>query len=232
MTRSHILVLSAISVLILATVIVCFWALNNYEVLNKGQILPYTDGFVYEILIAGKYSIYVEPEIRLRPDVFNATLLVGAAYISLTFAAIVFRFERPDLSEQLFFFLMMSIGMFYLSADELIGIHESIGHNMQFLMMLPGVERPDDLILASYGLFCLVFLFRFRGVLYRFKRSAKYFGLAFLFFVVAAIGDLAALGIEEISEVVSGAFVLAGVISCGITATENAVYGSGGKSES
>jgi hypothetical protein len=196
--------------------ILAYVALNDYQVVSKGQILPYTKGFIYEILVAGKYTIYVEPEIRLRGDVFNAAILVGVAYISMTFGSITYVREKPRISQLFLFFVVMSVGMFYLAADELLGIHESIGHNMQFLMALPGVSHPDDPIIAAYGVGALVFLYCFRSVLLQMRRSLRYFGLAIVFFVVAAVADLATLRFEEVAEIVSGIFILIGIVSFGL----------------
>jgi len=214
--HKQVLFLSLVSIAIISMAILAFWALNNYQVVNKGQILPYTEGFIYEILIAGKYTIYVEPEIRPRSDVFNAAILLGVAYISMTFSAIVFQRNNKPTSQRFWFFVTMSAGMFYLAADELFGIHESIGHNLQFLMTLPGLSHPDDLIVAAYGVFALIYLFYFRSTLLQMRRSLKYFGLAFLFFLVAAIADLATIGYEEIYEIISGVFILAGIVSFGL----------------
>ncbi|MHC4951894.1 MAG: hypothetical protein ACYTEU_13065 [Planctomycetota bacterium] len=217
MNYKQTLIFSGILVVVLGMAIFAYMFLHDYQVLNKGQILPYTDGYIYEILIAGKYKIYIEPEIRLRSDVFTAAILLGVAYISMTFASILYLREKSRISQRVLFCSIMSVGMFYLAADELLGIHESIGHNLQFLMSLPGLSHPDDLVIAAYGIGALVFLCCFRSVLAEMRRSLRYFVLALVFFVVAAISDLATLGfIEEIAELVSGILILVGIVSFGL----------------
>jgi len=220
MKYGRVFVFSGMAVAAFAIAVLSYWALHNYEVLNKGQILPYTDGLVYEILIDGKYKVYVEPEIRLRSDIFNAAILVGVAYIAMTFGSIIYRREKPMLTQRFWFFAVMSVGMFYLAADELLGIHESIGHNLQFLMAVPGISHPDDLIIASYGIGALGFLFYFRSILVQMRRSLKYFVLAFIFFCISAIADLASLGIEELAEVIAGIFIIVGIMYFGLAAIQ------------
>jgi hypothetical protein len=226
MNNKQILILSGILVVVLGMATFAYMFLHDYQVLNKGQILPYTDGYIYEILIADKYRIYIEPEIRLRSDVLNAAILLGVAYISMTFGSIIYLREKPSITQRFLFFVVMSVGMFYLAADELLGIHESIGHNLQFLMSLPGLSHPDDLIIAAYGIGALVFLYYFRSVLVQMRRSLRYFVLAFVFFVVAAISDLATLGFfEEIAEVISGILILAGIVSFGLESLQESDTG-------
>ena len=220
MKYRRVLILSGITIVVLTMAVIAYMVLNDYQVLNKGKILPYTNGYIYEILIAGKYTIYVEPEIRLRGDVFNAAILLGVAYISMTFGSIIYLREKPNVSQRFLFFVAMSVGMFYLAADELLGIHESIGHNMQFLMALPGVSHPDDLIIATYGIGAMVFLYYFRSILLQSRRSLKYFGLALIFFVVAAIADLATYRYEEIAEIIAGILILVGIMSFGMATLE------------
>ena len=183
--------------------------------MNKGNILPYTTGYIYELQILGKYRFYVEPEVRLTSDVVNAIILLGIAYISVTFASIVHALEGPGISSRLQFFVTMSVGTFYLAADELFGIHESLGHNMQFLLEIPGVHRPDDLIIAAYTIPALAFLYYFRSILLKARRPLLFFSAAVLLFVMAAIADSAASGIEEIAEIFVGILLLSGTISLG-----------------
>ena len=156
---------------------------------------------------------------------FNAAILLGVAYISMTFGSIIYLREKPSVSQRFLFFVAMSVGMFYLAADELLGIHESIGHNLQFLMALPGVSRPDDLIIATYGIGPLVFLYYFRSILLQMRRSLRYFGLAFIFFLVAAIADLATLGFEEFAEIIAGVLILVGIMSFGMAALQESETG-------
>jgi len=207
-------------VIMLAVAALGFFALQDYQVVNKGQILPYTRGHIYEILVFGKYSIFVEPEVYLSSDVFNAIIMLGVAYISLTFGTLVFRRERPVVSKEFLFFASMSVAMFYLAADELFGIHESLGHNLRFLAKIPGVSRPDDFIIGMYGVGALIYLYIFRGVFLSARRSFRYFGAALSLFIVAAFLDLTTLRFEEVVEVAASVLFLSGVLSLGFQVME------------
>ncbi len=213
-------VVIGLAIVLLALVVLGYFALHDYQVLNKGQILPYTRGYIYEIQVFGKYSIFVEPEVYLSSDVFNAAIMLGVAYISLTFGTLLYRRERPRVSKELVFFATLSFAMFYLSADELFGIHESLGHNLRYLAKIPGVSRPDDFIIALYGVGALIYLFVFRGVFLSARRSFRYFGAALAMFIVAALLDLAALRFEEVIEVIASVLFLAGVLSLGYQVME------------
>ena len=207
-------------VIMLAIAALGFFALQDYQVVNKGQILPYTQGYIYEILVFGKYSIFVEPEVYLSSDVFNAAIMLGVAYISLTFGTLLFRRERPVVSKEFLFFASMSFAMFYLAADELFGIHESLGHNLRFLAKIPGVSRPDDFIIGMYGVGALAYLYIFRGVFLRARRSFRYFGVALSLFMVSALLDLATMRFEEVVEVAASVLFLSGVLSLGFQVME------------
>jgi hypothetical protein len=216
MSTKHLLVVIGLAVFVLALLVIGFNALNDYEVLNKGRLLSYSEGFIYEILVFGKYAVYVEPEIRLTDDVFNAAILLGIAYISLTFGVLIYLQERPVFSRSFRFFATMSAGMFYLAADELLGIHESLGHNLQFLTRIPGVGRPDDFIITLYVAGGLAYLYCFRSVILQVRRSIKYFIAGFAVLVLAAIADLATLRFEEPLEIVASILFLSGVVSMGL----------------
>ena len=216
MSTRNIVVFIGLSVIVLALLLIGFGALNDYEVLNKGQLLSYSRGYIYEILVFGKYTVYVEPEIRLTSDVFNAAILLGIAYISLTFGAVLYHRERPAFSRPLAFLVTLSAGMFYLAADELLGIHESLGHNLQFLARIPGVGRPDDFIIALYAVGALFYLYFFRSVLSQVSRAFRYFIASAAALTLAAMADLATLRFEEPLEILASILLLAGVISLGL----------------
>ena len=62
-------------------------------------------------------------------------------------------------------FVTAGLGSAFLAADDLLGVHETIGHNLGFFASLPGIDHPDDLIVGIYGLAVLAFGWRHRGLL-------------------------------------------------------------------
>ncbi len=90
---------------LIVTVLIAFVGLmlKNYEVLEKGQLLDYTNGLIYKVRIFDKYTFFVELERhRLDRDVFNSYLLSGIAFISLTYAFLLFQFKRDPTKEKTF----------------------------------------------------------------------------------------------------------------------------------
>jgi hypothetical protein len=111
----------------------------------------------------------------------------------------------------------MSAGMFYLAADESFGIHETIGHNMQFLAEIPGIHYPDDFIVLVYGVVLLSFLFYYRNVYMNRRRPLIYFGTAVALFIGAAISDVIDFSLEEVVEIAVSISLLVGTMSLGIS---------------
>lgn len=189
---------------------------DNYEVIAKGELLDYTSGgTIYQVRLFDRFEFYAEPEVRPSDDVLVSIVLFGIGFIALTFAFLQYHSRRKSEDRVLPFFVVLSLGAMYLASDELFGIHESLGHNMQFLMLIPGVHRPDDMVIASYGIFALAFLAYFRKVLLKARGTLKYFVAAMVLFVMAAASDLVAGKAEEILEVLSVFVILFGTLAFG-----------------
>ena len=210
---------ASVGALLIAGILAVF-AINavteNYEIIQKGQILEYTSGKIYQVRLFDKFDFYAEPEVRPSNDVLVSVVLFGIGFIALTFAFLQYHSRRKAEDKVLPFFIVLSVGAIYLGADELFGIHESLGHNMQFLSRVPGVHRPDDMIIALYAIPALAFLVYFRKVLLKARGTLKYFVAAILLFLLAAASDLAAIGkIEEILEMLCVFVILFGTLAFG-----------------
>lgn len=77
------------TVLLLAPLAGLLGLLEDYEVVEKGQLLSHTGGLVYKIRIFGRYRLFVEPDHHLDKDTLNGFILVGIAFISLTFGVVL-----------------------------------------------------------------------------------------------------------------------------------------------
>lgn len=191
-------------------------ALENYEVVAKGELLDYTSGgTIYHVRLFDRFEFYAEPEVRPSDDVLVSIVLFGIGFIALTFAFLQYHSRHKAEDRTLAFFVVLSLGAAYLACDELFGIHESLGHNMQFLMRIPGVHRPDDAVIASYGIFALAFLVYFRKVLLKARGTLKYFVVAMALFLLAAASDLVASRAEEFLEVLCVFTILYGTLAVG-----------------
>lgn len=189
--------------------------LSAYEVLDKGQLLPYTEGKVYKVGFPGGLILYFEFEVKPSFDLLNVYLLVGVAFAALVFSLVLACIAR-DTGQPFRFFVLAFLGMSYLGADELIGIHETLGHNLQWLAALPFVERPDDAIVLFFVVPAVAILIFFRSVIFASRPATFLFAICFACFLFAAVADILALPIEEPVEVIATAIMLAALLMLGL----------------
>jgi hypothetical protein len=201
-----------------------YWAVINFDIVREGKILPYTDHDVYEVTIGGLVYFYVQPELRLSDDIITSVILLGACFISLTFASILISHGKST-RHVISFLLMLSAAMFYLAADESFGLHESLGHNMQFLAKIPGMTHPDDFIIVVYGFIFLFFLYYYRSVFINKRRPLLYYGAALVLVALAAISDAIEFPLEEVVEMLVVVCVFLGTMSLGLAIMEEEFFG-------
>ena len=189
---------------------------SDYEVLEKGQILPYTLGLIYKVQFGGRLTLYLEPELRPTMDLLNAYILTGIAFISLTFGVILATVTSRMKGLKFWFFATTFMGMSYLVVDEIFGVHESIGHNLQFLAKLPLITRPDDAVILFMAVPAALFLFVFRKVILASFKAKVLFGAGFICFALSAISDILTLSIEEPLEILASLFLAAAITALGL----------------
>jgi hypothetical protein len=180
-----------------------------YEVVDEGRDLrPYDAGEVYEIRIADSVTLYAAEESRPEMDRISGSALVALAtaafiaYLLLTAAQATRRLRL--------FYALSAAGLAFLALDETFGIHETLGHNLIFLADVPGVERPDDLIIALYLIPAIAFLVYFRDLFVDSRWAVRFFALAIATFALAEFSDLAGLPTDEPLEMLSAAAVVGG----------------------
>jgi hypothetical protein len=207
--RKHGLVVLSIIALALAALVVL--APSLYEVQDQGRdIVPYEAGSVYQVRVLDSVTLYADGESRPEPDKVSGTIIFAAATMMLM-AALLLRVAGASLRLQRFFGLAAA-GLAFLGVDELFAVHETLGHNLQFLADLPGVTRPDDLVFLLEGLVALGFAWAFRDILLAPGRHKLLFLVGAAFLGLATLGDLAGSGLEEPAEVAAGACLFAGLI--------------------
>jgi hypothetical protein len=163
---------------------------STYHILDEGELLEYTRGYVYKVEVLGMFELWAEPEVKPRFDVFNSLMLVSISSMALL-AAILLQVVAPGAPQETHrFFLATWVGFGFLGLDELLGVHESIGHNVQFLRELPAVERPDDVVSLLYVVPAMVYLIYFRHTITASPWAPRLFGAALAIFVLAAILEL------------------------------------------
>jgi hypothetical protein len=191
--------LIAIGVLLFGFFVFGYALSKNYEVLAEGQLLPYTEGDVARVRFFDSFTVWIGREPARLLDVVTTVGLSMLAGISLL--ALVLGMRRPGTPGRVqAFFVVTLFGAGYLAADEAMSIHETIGHNMQFLMDLPGVHRPDDAIFAAYVIPAVLVLIVFSDIIRASKTGLWFFAAAIALFAGAAFFDVVGVGIDELIE--------------------------------
>ncbi len=205
-----------------------YFFLADAEVLEKGRLLSYTEGKIYKVRFGGGLVLYIEPDLKPSLDLLNAYLLTGIAFIALSFAALLAGVAGDTSSSAFRFFALVFLGASYLVADEILGIHETVGHNLQFLRRLPLIERPDDAVILLMAIPAAAVLFFFRGVLLSSKAATALCGASLALFVLSAVADLLTLPGEEIVEVLAALCLVAAMVLLGLHHARAALGGDQG----
>jgi hypothetical protein len=185
-----------------------------YEVQDRGRgpgIVPYKSGTIYEVRLLDSFTLYAPEEAKPNPDKLTS-LVLACATTMLLMALLLLTAVRSDAHLRAFFG-WGAAGLALLTLDETLALHELLGHNLQFLADVPGVERPDDLIFALYPFAAAIFAWRFRDILLRESPIVVVaFGLGVVCLVVAVIGDLVGSSLEEIAEPFAALYLLGGLV--------------------
>ena len=204
MRKTLLIVAGAVLLLVVAALV-----LRSVEVVAQGKLLAFTD-HVRRVRVLDRFELYVGSEAKKpAPDAVNSALLTAIAAVSLV-ARSLLRRRSAGRRQPERFFLLSALAAAYLSLDEQLGIHETVGHNLCFLADLPGVNHPDDLIVAAFGLAGAAFAFFFRDVLFHSRRAAALFVAGATLFVLGALADLGLASelVEEWTEIASSAVLL------------------------
>jgi hypothetical protein len=173
--------------------------------------VPYPAGQVEEVRVLNAVDVYVDGEPKPGASVFGAiALLMLATAAFVTMAVLRLAAARRRL---VMFWSIAAAGLALAGADELLALHETVGHNLRFLADLPGVQRPDDLVLALYLPAALVFGWWFRAVLREHRLTFTCLTAALACFGLAVASDLASVRLEEWFELLAGLLIAAGIVA-------------------
>jgi hypothetical protein len=183
-----------------------------YDVQEKGRhLLPYQTGEVYRVKVLDRVTIYADGESQPAPSTIQGTLLVALATAAfMTFFFLRRARARPQVVQ---FYLFAGAGLAFVAFDELFALHETVGHNVRPLADLPGVERPDDVLVLLYAIPLAYCAYRFRGVIAESRRALGLFAAGIGLFFLAAFADLTSAPGEEGFELLSVASVLLGLVT-------------------
>lgn len=206
----------AAGIAIAALGLLMFLAPSAYEVVDKGKdVRPYESGTVYEIRVADTVTVYAAEESQPDMDHISGSALVALATASLMVALLLGAKNGSRRVRR--FYLFATAGLAFLAFDEFFAVHETVGHNLLFLSDVPGIERPDDLIIALYIIPAIAFLYYFRDVLTSSSRAVKFFAAAIGGFVLSGLSDIAGMSVDEPLEVITAALIVGGFISLIVT---------------
>jgi hypothetical protein len=187
-SRHRALAWTAVALIVLGLMVVVFAASRSYVVVEKGRLLDYTQGTVYKVRVFG-VELYAENEVKPTLDVLNAALLLIIASVSMLGALLLNRLRGRATRRLQVFLGLAALGSGYLAADELLAIHESLGHNMRFLAGAFGSEQPDGAVQLAYAVPIGAFAWVFRD-LFLTSRTVKWlFGVGAGLFAIALLGD-------------------------------------------
>ena len=133
----------------------------GYEVRGDAA-MPYESGTVKEVRVLGSFTVYVDAESQPTPGILGGLALLMLATAAFM-TALVLRMVGAR-GRLVAFYALICAGFGFAAFDELFAMHETLGHNLQFLADIPGVTRPDDVVVALYILPAVAFVYFFRDV--------------------------------------------------------------------
>jgi hypothetical protein len=204
--------LVAAAIVGLALVALALMAPSLYEVQDRGRdVVPYPNtGEVYKLRVLDTVTVYADGQSRPIPDKISSAGLVAAATMTLMAALLLAAAGAGRRKRR--FYAFATAGLAFLAVDETFAVHQTIGHNLGFLADLPGVDRPDDVVFALFGVAALAFVWSFRDILLSRRRPTQLFVLGGAFFGIAVLGDVTSRSFEEPAEIMAAGFILAGLI--------------------
>jgi hypothetical protein len=184
----------AVPTLILAGLIVVLGALAalvllDAKLVEEGHLLPWAGDHVRRYELLG-VKFYVDDETRPSFDLTTSWSMLALGSVALLGAILEARTHGRTKAWQ--FLLIATIGGLWVGMDEALGFHETIGHNLGFLTDVPGVDRPDDLVIGLYVVIAFVLAYVFRDVLATSRPARLMFFAALGFAVASAVLDLLA----------------------------------------
>jgi hypothetical protein len=183
-----------------------------YEVEEKGRhLLPYQTGEVYRVKVADSVTLYADGESRPSASTIQGTLL--AALSTAAFMTFFFLRRARARPQVLQFYLVAGVGLAFVAFDELFALHETVGHNVRVLADLPGVERPDDVLVLLYAIPLAYCAYRFRRVITESRRAMGLFAAGIGLFLLSVLADFISASLEEAFELLSMVSILLGLVT-------------------
>lgn len=156
---------------------------------------------VARLRVAETFTIHVDLTRGVVEDAvtgFFLTIMATAAFMAGMLLA-----SRDSPRPLVRFYLISAAAIGFLAADELLSLHETVGHNIRPLV--PGMEKPDNLVTFVYAVLALAALVVFRRVLWRRRPQRVLFSATAVLFLIAVAFDVLSARGEEPAEVLASA---------------------------
>lgn len=179
----------------------------GYEVQGDAA-MPYESGTVKQVRLLDSFTVYVDAESQPTPGILGGLALLMLATAAFMTALVLYMVGvRRRLVA---FYALICAGFGFAAFDELFAMHETLGHNLQFLADIPGVTRPDDVVVALYILPAAAFVYFFHDVVAGNRKAVFALAGALVFFVLSVAGDITGqMRFEAVMEVCSGLCITA-----------------------
>ena len=115
---------------------------GNYEVLDKGALLPYTSAEIYRIELFGRITVYAQPEAKTSFDILDSWILISVSSVALLALIFLWTARVATEARTAGFFFAAWLGAGFLAVDEIVGAHENLGHNLRFLAIFRVSRAP------------------------------------------------------------------------------------------
>ena len=199
--------LAAIAVAGLVGVVI----LRNAPVIDEGHLLAFLppDYTVEQVRVAG-IELYVDTSIG-RSDIATSAVLIALAVLLLRVAFELRRRHDDDAGT----FAIAAAGAVFLAGDDLLALHETIGHNLGFLTSVPGIDHPDDAVMGIYALLVIGFCFYHRDLAPAGTRARTAFLVAAVIGAISILLDMLPIDYtrpEEGLEVLCAVGLLVGAV--------------------
>jgi len=186
----------------------------NAEVVARGALLEFLGGYEVERVRAFGVEFYVDVSGGRRDTLTAMALTAGAGGAWL--AAWLLRHQSPSPERVPIALAVSGAIMGFAALDEALAIHETVGHNLGFLVGLPVIHAPDDLIVVLYGIIGAAAAWRIGAVL-RPSRGPAAIVLAAAALLGAAVLLDAAFSVsedlEEYLELLAGGLLALGLLA-------------------
>jgi hypothetical protein len=144
MRRALDILIAAAAALLVAGVAV----LRAAPVVAEGRLLDFLPpGYTIQRVRLAGVEAYVDTSLGRSDLATSAVLLALAAF--LAWVASILR-RRGETSARPFG--IAAAFALFLVCDDMLAVHETVGHNLGFLTGVPGVDHPDDAIMGLYAL--------------------------------------------------------------------------------